>query len=51
MQRRKRLFVDAISPLDGKATERYLKLLERVVSGQQEAHGAAAATETPASGR
>jgi predicted glycosyltransferase len=32
MQRRRRLFAEAISPLDGEATERYLKLLQQVVA-------------------
>ena len=43
MQRRRRLFADAISPLDGKAAERYLQLLKRVVAGQKGSHGQASA--------
>ena len=39
MQRRKRLFVEAVSPLDGKATERYLELLKRVVSDRKRRAG------------
>lgn len=33
MQGRERFFADAVSPLDGNATERYLQLLQRVATG------------------
>jgi glycosyltransferase involved in cell wall biosynthesis len=51
MQRRRHLFANAVSPLDGEATERYVKLLKRVVSGQRKTHAATAVTEAAAIGR